>query len=160
MHMVRRGRMVVEFTTTYVIATFNNILVISWLSVLLVEETLEPGNNHRPVASHWQTLSHNVVSTTPRLRGIHLTMRITRKSHSSATFILFFYSPIDLFVHILLTIKRGRHSRDRMVVGYLTTYAISGEIWGNPMWVTLCHEYIMIWEIIFSDHQIACRKAV
>ena len=43
--------------------TFNNISVISWLSlsviswlslsVLLVEET---GENHRPVASHWQTL--------------------------------------------------------------------------------------------------------
>jgi hypothetical protein len=24
------------------------------------------GENHRPVASHWQTLSHNVVSNTPR----------------------------------------------------------------------------------------------
>jgi len=34
--------------------------------ILMVEETVEPGNNHRPVASHWQTLSHNVVSTTPR----------------------------------------------------------------------------------------------
>jgi uncharacterized membrane-anchored protein len=33
-------------------ATFNNISVISWRSVLLVEETVEPGNNHRPVASH------------------------------------------------------------------------------------------------------------
>jgi hypothetical protein len=30
-------------------ATFNNISVISWRSVLLVEET---GDNHRPVASH------------------------------------------------------------------------------------------------------------
>ena len=30
-------------------ATFNNISVISWLSVLLVEET---GDNHRPAASH------------------------------------------------------------------------------------------------------------
>jgi len=30
-------------------ATFNNILVILWRSVLLVEET---GGNHRPVASH------------------------------------------------------------------------------------------------------------
>ena len=39
-------------------ATFNNISVISWRSVLFVEET---GENHRPVASHWQTLSHNVV---------------------------------------------------------------------------------------------------
>jgi hypothetical protein len=26
-----------------------------------VEETRVPGENHRPVASHWQTLSHNVV---------------------------------------------------------------------------------------------------
>ena len=37
--------------------TFNNI------SVLLVEET---GENHRPSASHGQTLSHNVLSSTPR----------------------------------------------------------------------------------------------
>jgi len=36
------------------IATFNNISVISWRSDLLVDET---GENHRPVASHWQTLS-------------------------------------------------------------------------------------------------------
>jgi len=32
--------------------TFNNILVISWRSVLLMEETGVPGENHRPVASH------------------------------------------------------------------------------------------------------------
>jgi hypothetical protein len=37
-------------------ATFNNISDISWRSVLLVEETGVPGENHRPVASHWQTL--------------------------------------------------------------------------------------------------------
>jgi hypothetical protein len=43
-------------------ATFNNISVISWWSVLLVEETRVPGENHLPAASHWQTLSHNVVS--------------------------------------------------------------------------------------------------
>jgi len=46
-------------------ATFNNMSVISWRSVLLVEETEVPGENHRPVASHWQTLSHNVVSSAP-----------------------------------------------------------------------------------------------
>ena len=35
-------------------ATFNNIsdTCISWLSVLLVDETGRPGENHRPVASH------------------------------------------------------------------------------------------------------------
>jgi hypothetical protein len=32
--------------------TFNNISVISWRLVLLVEETGAPGENHRPVASH------------------------------------------------------------------------------------------------------------
>ena len=43
-------------------ATFNNSSVISWRWVLLVEETeRRPGENHRPVASHWKTLSHNVV---------------------------------------------------------------------------------------------------
>jgi hypothetical protein len=36
-------------------ATFNNISVISWRSVLFVEETGE---------NHWQNLSHNVVSST------------------------------------------------------------------------------------------------
>jgi hypothetical protein len=40
-------------------ATFNNISVISWRPALLVEETTD----------RWQTLSHNVVSSTPRLGG-------------------------------------------------------------------------------------------
>ena len=30
-------------------ATFNNISVISWQSLLLVEETGGPGENHRPI---------------------------------------------------------------------------------------------------------------
>jgi hypothetical protein len=33
-------------------ATFNNIPVISWRSVLLAEEIGGPGENHRPVVSH------------------------------------------------------------------------------------------------------------
>jgi secreted PhoX family phosphatase len=41
-------------------ATFNNISATPWGSILLVEE------NHRPVASHWQTLLHIVLSSTPR----------------------------------------------------------------------------------------------
>jgi hypothetical protein len=35
-------------------ASFNTILVISWRSVLFLGETEVPGENHRPVASHWQ----------------------------------------------------------------------------------------------------------
>jgi hypothetical protein len=33
-------------------ANFNAISVISWLSVLLVEETGVHGENHQPMASH------------------------------------------------------------------------------------------------------------
>ena len=47
-------------------ATFNNFSVISWWSVLLVEETWVPGKRHQPVPSHWQTLLHNVVSNKSR----------------------------------------------------------------------------------------------
>ena len=46
--------------------TLNNILVISWQSVLLVEEIRVPGENDRSAASNWQTSSHNVISSTPR----------------------------------------------------------------------------------------------
>ena len=47
-------------------ATFNNISVTSRRSALLVWETGVPAENHHSVASHWETLSHNVVSSTPR----------------------------------------------------------------------------------------------
>ena len=51
-------------------ATFNNISAISWRFVLLVEETGIPWENPPTVASHCETLSHNVVSSTPQLSGI------------------------------------------------------------------------------------------
>ena len=40
-----------------------------WWSVLLVDETGVHRENHLSGASHWLTLSHNVVSSTPRLSG-------------------------------------------------------------------------------------------
>ena len=50
--------------------TFNNISVILRWSVLLMEETRVPGENHRPAAIHRQTLSHNVLSSRSRLSGV------------------------------------------------------------------------------------------
>ena len=50
-------------------ATFNNISVMSSRSVLLVEETRE---THWHVASHRPTLSHKVVSSTPRLSELDI----------------------------------------------------------------------------------------
>jgi hypothetical protein len=48
----------------------NNITVISWWSDSLVEETEAPGENHRPVVSHSQALSYNLVLSTHGLIGI------------------------------------------------------------------------------------------
>jgi hypothetical protein len=70
-------------------ATFNNISVISWLWVLLVEETGVPGENHRPVASHWQALSYNVV---------HLTL-IEIRTHN--------ISELDLYF-LIISILKGK----------------------------------------------------
>ena len=43
------------------IPTFNNISVIAVVSII----DGVPEQNDLPVASHWQTLSHYVVSSTP-----------------------------------------------------------------------------------------------
>ena len=50
-------------------ATFNNISVISWRSVLLMEVNGIHGDRW-PVVSHWYTWSYNALSSTPRQNGI------------------------------------------------------------------------------------------
>jgi len=46
-------------------STLNNISVVSWRLVFAGGEEY-PENTTDIVASHWQTLSHNVVSSTPQ----------------------------------------------------------------------------------------------
>jgi uncharacterized membrane protein len=75
-------------------ATFNNILVISWRSVLLVEKTTDL----------WQV--------TDKLYHIMLEDY------------LFAYGVVVFFPSFFILL-RGRHGRDRMVVGFTTTCTIS-----------------------------------
>ena len=49
---VENDQVLVLFGFMVLNATFNNITVIWWRSVLLVEETGVPRENHRPAASH------------------------------------------------------------------------------------------------------------
>ena len=51
-------------------ATFNNILAISWSSVILMEVTGGSGEKPPTYRKSLTNLSHNVVSSTPRLSGI------------------------------------------------------------------------------------------
>ena len=64
---------------------FNNISAISWRLVLLVDETGVHRENHRPAASHIQTLSQNVLSSTPRTSG-NRTDNVVRNKESEFSF--------------------------------------------------------------------------
>jgi hypothetical protein len=67
-----------------------------------------PGENHRPVSSHWQT-SHK------HLHQFLLVVNSLKKS------ILFRSISVDT----LFSYFRDRRGRDSMIVGFITTYAIS-----------------------------------
>jgi hypothetical protein len=54
---------------------------ISWRWALLVEETVIPWENHQPVASYEQTLSQNVVSSTPRRERVYNLQMFTLWRH-------------------------------------------------------------------------------
>ena len=91
--------------------TFNKTSVITWPSVLLVEETRVPGKNNRIAGSHWQTLSHNIVSSTPRHE---------RDSNSQSTFVVigtdyissskFKWHTIMTTLSLLNRVNRTRHN--------------------------------------------------
>jgi len=51
------GKRLIDFDFWCFNATFSNISAISWRLVLVVEETGVPGENHRPWAINWYTLS-------------------------------------------------------------------------------------------------------
>ena len=62
-------------------ASFNNISVISWTSILLVEQTRVQRESHRPAASHWQT---RVQRESHRPAASHWQTRVQRESHRPA----------------------------------------------------------------------------
>jgi hypothetical protein len=92
----------------------------------LVEETRVPGENHKPAASHWQTLSRNVVPSASRLSGVrsHNVSQYNKPFHFE---ISFFMNYITFYTHVKkIKQKTGKVvGRDRMVVAFTTTHAIS-----------------------------------
>jgi hypothetical protein len=81
-------------------ATFNNISVISWRSVLLMEETGVPEENYRPAASHRQTLSHNVVLSTPHLSEILLKVALNTITLLLTSLVLYTFPSVLNFMSL------------------------------------------------------------
>jgi hypothetical protein len=102
-------------------ATFSNISGISWRSVLLVEETRVPGENHRHFASRWQIKLYHFM-----LYRVHCRNRmVVGFTHTCA---------INVYHHW------GRHGR--MVVRFTHTCAISvyhhWQVADKLNFITLC----------------------
>jgi hypothetical protein len=89
-------------------ATFNNISAMTCLSELLVEETGVPGEKHIPAACHWQTLSHNAVSS-------YLNMEMT------IVFIVVLHLAVIVLVCFFLSFKCSC-IEDRLI--FLTKYHV------------------------------------
>jgi hypothetical protein len=85
---------------------FNNNTVISWRSVLFVEEIRVPEENHRPTASHLQTLSHNVVSSTPHLSWIrtHSVRSIYHTITTTTAIIKFRVTALEFIIMLMLVL--------------------------------------------------------
>jgi len=66
-------------------ATFSNISAISWRPVLVVEEAGVPGENDRPWASNWLTLSLAPVSR------VHLFCNLQRRARTHAVLVIGLY---------------------------------------------------------------------
>jgi hypothetical protein len=81
-------------------ATFINISVMSWWSVLLVEYTGVPGENHWPVASYWQTLSVVAASR------VYLFCSLQSRTRTHAALVIGLYELLGNPVYQLLS--RGR----------------------------------------------------
>ena len=86
----RKSRKVVSCVVCLFIglnATFNNISVISWRSVSLVNEIGVPGENHQPVENHWQTLSQSkcCIEYTSPWTGFELTTLVVLGTDCTAS---------------------------------------------------------------------------
>ena len=131
-------------------ATFNTISVISWRSVLLVEETGVPDENHRHVTSHWQTLSHNIVSSTPRLSGIRIrnVSGDMHRLHIRHHITYIYFNTCTFYIHcIYKTAKMHRAVFSLFALKELPMDLIRYNEWVSDCCLTAkwtCYSYIMI----------------
>jgi hypothetical protein len=100
---------------------FNYIVAVSFIGG-------GPGENHRPVASHWQTLSHNVVSST---------LHHERGSNSQSNYHTITTTPkyrMKVLVCLIISLKRAQLISQDLFSFCCVTLAL---IYGRLM-LTLC----------------------
>jgi hypothetical protein len=107
-------------------STFNNISVIFWRSVLLVEETGVPGENDQPVASHWQTAR------------THTCWRMFLHTKYDLYIILVYIHYIPEFLQTILSML---NIKDR----YIESMPITTKVVSSNPFMARCTQYNIMW---------------
>ena len=131
--------------------TFNNISAISWRSVLLVEETGEPRENHRPAGSCWQTLLHNVVS--PWMGFEHTTLAMIGTDTIGSFICMFCWSLFCPFVLFLLAIVLSvlRYTDSDCPLVHSITRLLHWFNFLNPTSITRATRWVLLVEKEFAN---------
>ena len=107
--------------------TFNNISVISWRSVLLVEETGVPEENHWPAVSHRQTLSHiihfnnttSISFSIQSCRSCYATQHLCRRSFCKI-FVKFKNSKKNVLKIVLIIVNINKDENKSLISNQFT----------------------------------------
>jgi hypothetical protein len=143
-------------------ATFNNIPIISWRSVLLVEETREARENHRPVESHWQTLSIMLYRENHRPVESHwqtLSIMLYRENHRPVESHWQTWSIMLYRVH--LDKRRWSNpencTQEAKYEGHFNVYGLSMGLswsWSYGSWIYdyLCNQFLSLQTVWYPVH--------
>jgi hypothetical protein len=127
-------------------ATFNSISVILWCSVLLVEETEVPGENHRPA----EPMGSRVISSSCFWLDTRLVTRIVKGSSWSWSYGCWIYnylcnqslSPLRLWVRVSIIARCTRYNITRRVSHQKQELLITREPIGSHLfwfwWGSFC----------------------
>ena len=132
-----------------------------WRSVLLVEETGVPGESHLLIASHWQTLSHDVVlnidQSLSRLRlAWFMVMLVVLK-------VCFQYYPCYTLQNLLGdrlenkdVLDPQRYENTDLIIPFHVAKNRIDDLWAEKFIVLSIINYIFLYGYQFYRHVMSC----
>ena len=119
---------------------------------MAVDETGESRENHRPVASHWQTSSRNVVSSTPRI--FRLDIGTVPTVWYSVLTVWYSVPTVWYFVSVFLYYSISTELYNRIRFLFFFPNWIRLGIWGTPLYM----RYTSVYDTPLSMRYVSVRE--